>query len=217
MKFHLIYSGRLSSGQKPRPDEARDIRDQLSPQLARLWDTHRSLQSLKTSAWVPGQQPGARYVSSTPSPFYNPSPSANWDDETKKQNGFENLCEPLTVAGLPCIPLVRKSLELNCSLEILFLRTGDPGALVTQDGDIDNRMKILLDALKVPNADNVAKYPQKESPIYCLMESDSLVQGLDIDTDRLLTPTTQDDREVHLVIQVTINVLRVGEWNICLI
>jgi hypothetical protein len=214
MKFHLIYSGRLSSGTKPKPDEARDIRDQLSPQLKQLWETHHALRVLRSSSWVRGPDVKIAYLQPHPSPF---DQMIEVDEADLRKDGFINLCEPVPVDGHPFIPVARKSLDLNCSLEILFLRKGDPGALVTQDGDIDNRMKILLDALKVPPAENVRKYPQKESPTYCLLESDSLIQGLDIDTDRLLSPRTDDEKEVHLVIQVTIHVLRVGQWNVCLI
>jgi hypothetical protein len=214
MKFHLVYSGRLSSGSTPKPNEARDIRDQLSPQLKRLWETHRALQVLGSSSWVRGA--GARPVFLLPSPSPFDEMQLVEEEELHKQ-GLVNLCAPLQIAEKHYIPLVRKTLDLNCSLEILFLRKGDPGALVTQDGDIDNRMKVLLDALKMPSPDNAQKYPQSESPTYCLMESDSLVQGLDIDTDRLLFPQTQDEKEVHLVIEVTVHVLRVGHWNVCLV
>jgi len=214
MKFHLVYSGRLSSGARPRPDEARDIRHQLSPQLKRLWETHHALKVLQSSAWVRGPDCKIAYLSPVPTPF---DTLVEVSDEELTKDGFVNLCRTLEVATKPYIPLVRNSLDLNCSLEILFLRKGDPGALVTQDGDIDNRMKVLLDALKMPSAENVTKYPQQESPTYCLMESDSLIQGLSIKTDRLLSPKTEDDREVHLVIQATVHVLRVGQWNFCLL
>jgi hypothetical protein len=37
---------------------------------------------------------------------------------------------------------------------ITLLRPEAPGNIVTQGGDIDNRLKTLLDALKVPNLPN---------------------------------------------------------------
>jgi hypothetical protein len=119
-------------------------------------------------------------------------------DHQLKELAMVNLCAPVAVEGCDYIPLVRKSLDLSCSLGILFLRKGDPGALVTQDGDIDNRLKVLFDALKVPNSDNACAYPQSESSTYCLVESDNMIQGIAIETDRLLTPKTADEKEVHL-------------------
>jgi hypothetical protein len=115
------------------------------------------------------------------------------------------------------MPLVRKSLDLNCELEILFLRQQDPGDLVTQAGDIDNRAKTLLDALRMPEKDEQERVDVPESGLFTLLESDTLISRLDIDTDRLLFPQTDKPDEVHLVIQVKLNVLRVGPHNMCLL
>ena len=128
-----------------------------------------------------------------------------------------DLCEPIDVGTHKYIPLIRKSLSLNCSLKILFLRQEDPGALISKAGDIDNRIKTLLDGLKVPDKDTQDRHPPKLDPTYCLLESDFLVSDLDIDTDRLLFPETTFPNEVHLVIEVKVNVLRAGLWNLCLL
>jgi hypothetical protein len=53
--------------------------------------------------------------------------------------------------------------------------------------------------------------------MYCLLESDTLISGFEVSTGRLLFPATKYPNEVHLVIQVEIKVLRVGEWNVCLV
>ena len=42
-----------------------------------------------------------------------------------------------------------------------------------------------------------------------LMESDTLISRIDIDTDRLLSAQSEKPNEVHLVIEVSINVLTV--------
>jgi len=96
---------------------------------------------------------------------------------------------------------------LVCGLEILFLRRDDPGALIMKGGDIDNRIKTILDSLRIPeNCDEVAGYypMEGETPFFCLLESDSLVTDLNITTDRLLLPVEEGERrnEVILVIKV---------------
>jgi hypothetical protein len=58
-------------------------------------------------------------------------------------------------------------------------------------GDLDNRLKTLLDALSVPNQDQVIPDPTIDDPIHCLLEDDSLVSGLEIETRRLLTAARQ--------------------------
>jgi hypothetical protein len=48
------------------------------------------------------------------------------------------------------IPIVSKKIDLQCNLEITFLQRQAPGQLIGDGGDIDNRIKTLLDALAVP-------------------------------------------------------------------
>jgi hypothetical protein len=94
----------------------------------------------------------------------------------------------------------------------MFLRQEDPGELVLQGGDLDNRIKTLFDALRVPDGD----LAQAHNPTYCLLESDTLIDGFKVSTGRLLVPETIHANEVRLIIEVTIKVLRVGNWNQCL-
>lgn len=101
------------------------------------------------------------------------------------------------------VPLVSTRLYAIADLEVLLLRPGPPGHLLSGGGDIDNRLKTLLDSLKVPdeNALPVGIVPgPSESPFYCLLEDDKLVTGIRVETDRLLDP--QSEREVLLVIRV---------------
>ena|SRR5438034_11108659 len=111
----------------------------------------------------------------------------------------------------------QKILGLNCSLKIMFLRQEDPGELVLQGGDLDGRIKTLFDALRVFDADVEKKYPQTQNPTYCLLESDTLISSFDVSTGRLLMPQTDHPHEVHLVVEATIRVLRLGNWNVCLV
>jgi hypothetical protein len=47
-----------------------------------------------------------------------------------------------------CLPIVREDLHLVCDLDILFLRRENPGSLISGGGDLDNRLKVLFDALR---------------------------------------------------------------------
>jgi len=62
--------------------------------------------------------------------------------------GYRRLCDPLEVSGKKFLPLVRQSLSLVCKLDILFLRKEEPGGIITQSGDIDNRLKTLFDGIE---------------------------------------------------------------------
>jgi hypothetical protein len=210
MRFHLVYSGRLrASGNKGKPEDVRTIRDQFHPQLELLWNSHAALKRLRGTARVLKDPKDALS-------HWEPPGSPLWDDyidpKEPLREGFVDLCEPIEKGKKSYIPLVRKSLGLACSLEIMFLRQEDPGELVLQGGDLDNRIKTLFDALRIPDGDQ----PQTQNPTYCLLESDTLIDGFKISTGRLLMSETSHPSEVRLNIEVIIKVLRIGNWNVCL-
>jgi hypothetical protein len=84
---------------------------------------------------------------------------------------------------------------------------------VVRGGDLDNRLKTLLDALRMPLAAKEVPGPQwgvdDPSP-YCLLEDDSLVSRISIDTKRLRTrPTDQQGADyAELVVDASIVALR---------
>ena len=209
MRFRLVYNGVLpASANSSKPLDVMRIRKELSPQLKYLWETHSALKVLLNE--------GARKLPSNNFNQFAGSPSPRQLSRIMPEE-YEDLCVEIPVGDKHYMPLVRKSLDLNCELNILFLRQQDPGDLVSQGGDIDNRIKTLLDALRMPDRAEQEKAPYQERGLYCLMESDTLVSRLDIDTDRLLFPVTTKPHEVHLVIEVKINVLRVAIHNMCLL
>ncbi len=106
-------------------------------------------------------------------------------------------------AGFRFVPLVSTRLHAVAELEVTLLRPGAPGQILLGGGDIDNRLKTLLDALKVPEPNAIPKKTTPEpteNPFYCLLEDDKLVTALRVEADRLLD--AQNDREVLLVIKV---------------
>jgi hypothetical protein len=211
MRFHLVYSGPLSaSGNKSKLAEAAKIRVELHSQMQQLWQTHNALAVLKSE--------GARRDPKYPMMPGSPRKAARHQGIT----GYSDCLTYITVKDQPFFPLVRRSLDLTCELDILFLRQQDPGELISQGGDIDNRIKTLLDALRVPSPDEQERAPsivpsEEAQGLHCLLESDTLVSRLNVDTDRLLSNKTEHPNEVHLVIEVTTNVLRVGSHNLCLL
>lgn len=110
---------------------------------------------------------------------------------------LDDLADRYTAHGFRFAPLIGPHYGLACSLDILFLRRGAPGGTI-QGTDIDNRLKTLLDALKVP------KYPEElgdatpqreEDPFFCLLSDDSVITQISITTDRLLLSTVADESD----------------------
>ena len=96
------------------------------------------------------------------------------------------------------LPLIRKKLFLFCELEIILFREQPPGEIIHTGGDIDNRLKTLLDGLRMPIQEQElpdgAVPGQDETPFFCLLEDDSLVTSVAVTTrQNLRIPAASDD------------------------
>ena len=107
-------------------------------------------------------------------------------------------------------PVVTEKLYLVAELDVLLLRPASPGALIGHGGDLDNRMKILLDALRVPSTGELPKGDSPEAgeePFFCLLQDDALVTQFSVTTDRLLEDEVPKSH-VLMVIQVDVSATR---------
>jgi hypothetical protein len=106
------------------------------------------------------------------------------------------------------LPIVSKLHRQVALLNIFILWPDYPGSVITNKGDVDNRLKTLLDALRMPQNEN--EIPKDDFPrngeeiFYCLLEDDKLISKLSITTDRLLYPTSNES-EVKFFINVKIS------------
>ena len=117
------------------------------------------------------------------------------------------------VAGKSFSCIVNAKNFLVASLDIMFLRPEEPGLLVTQGGDIDNRMKTLLDALAIPKENQIkARGDENGGVVHCLLEDDNLITGLNISVDRLLD--SSEPNEVLIVIGVNVSYTRAIMTNL---
>jgi hypothetical protein len=162
------------------PKHKHDIRRALHPQLKRLWEVHPALNSNKNA------------------------------DGTDRPV-TESIGDYFKLGQFRFVPLAMEKQSLLVGLEILFLRTGTPGKLM-KSGDIDNRLKTLFDAIKMPRFEGEigATAPEPgENPMFVLLQDDSLVSHVSVETDVLLEPTPSAegaflDNDSRLVITVTV-------------
>lgn len=92
---------------------------------------------------------------------------------------------------------------LRRELDILLFRRQELGHLVQHGGDLDNRLKTLLDALRMPTAQEIPPGDAPgagEQPFHCLLEDDALVSKVSVETERWLE--NAPDGHVALVISV---------------
>lgn len=193
-----------------RAPHKHDIRRCFHKQLKQLWATNRFL---KDHRMVASNRFGIQKY-----------PNGNID-----LGSVSDLDEPMSEVianlyrenGYRFLPLIREEMSLLCSLDILFLRRDLPGSVI-EAGDLDNRIKTLIDALRRPkNGLELAgnETPATgEDPFYCLLEDDKLVTALRVETDTLLDPPTgakvDDMRKVRLVITVDIKPFDITMFNL---
>src|SRR6202044_293722 len=150
MKFTLTYDGSLPASANKAKNQAKwDIRAKLHPQLKDLWANHPALVELQRDGrYFPKRgQAGLRQAHH----LYAASSPVVWHAaEQRASSEILDLCESIDKHGAWFRPLVRESFALHCGLKILFLRREQPGR-VYQGGDIDWRLKTLLDALTMPH------------------------------------------------------------------
>lgn len=121
--------------------------------------------------------------------------------------GFEGiraqdyLADRYQCNGVSFIPLVTEDLGVGVKLDILMLRPDQPGMTLMQSGDIDNRLKTIFDALRIPLIGERCD-PNGEQRVFCLFDNDKMVNHVSVTTDLLLGETKIN--EVRLVITVTI-------------
>lgn len=216
MKFTLVYDGDLpASGNSPKTVAVSRIRNVFHDQFADLWQSHIVCRQLARTARVYKERMVVGRV-----PIWDPQ-NRNYDEPVVPINPERqiDLVGPIAVDGVGSfVPLVRKSLYVTAALDIQFLRHEDPGALVLQGGDLDNRLKTLFDALRMPSAVEGARGDTPTAdPLWCLLESDTLISDFSVKTGRLLGDPTKKPHAVRLWIDVTVKVLRVIDQNLCLV
>jgi len=179
MEFRLTYAGPVMSRRFPGADHKQEIRKVFHAQLKNWWQVNPYLKH--------GMPVEFGYDTSA-NPAYHVAKSHQIPLVDWVANNFP-------MGQYRFVPLVRKDLGLLCSIDILFMRPGHPGGIIRPSrGDLDNRVKTVIDALRKPeNMSELGVYsaPQVgEDPFFCLLEDDSLITRLTVETDVLLEPVS---------------------------
>lgn len=209
MQFRLTYEGPLrpSGNNTSYGTHKHEIRRAFHPQLKRLWETDLNLRQIGAADYD-------HFV----------DPSNDWRLRTKERRTIlQALADDHPLQDYRFVPLVSKELSLSCGLDILFLRYGVPGDLL-RNGDIDNRVHTLIDALQRPTHLQEIGTPYtaprpSEHPFFVLLENDALVSKLAVETDNLLEPLAggiPEASDARVVITVTVRPTIATYYNLAL-
>ena len=196
MEFRLTYAGPLYATQRGaqgaqrdrRSDHKHAIRRVFHEQLKKLWAIYPALdETLPRPVAIGGAEGG-------------PPPALTIQELAAKHLNY----------GFNFVPLVTDELRLLCGLDILILRDQKPGGIIetgNYGGDVDNRLKTLINSLAIPTANEY--YSERlvlgdEKPLFCLLEDDKLITKVSFETDYLLEEI-KDKTSIHDV-RVLINV-----------
>jgi hypothetical protein len=172
MKFTLTYFGELhaAGNNSPRAKEKWDIRKALHPQLDELWQTHPVLKGFGLAA--EGRVRIDSHLRTGHDPSWRRPPEPRVEVEMRMERNARTvnaIRKPINVGGFGFIPLVRHSLSLACDLDIIFMRKEEPGSLILQGGDIDNRLKTLFDGLRALTKDEMKIGSPEHDAFFCLL------------------------------------------------
>jgi len=192
VEFRLIYAGNqlVADGDATQKHV---IRKALHPQLKHLWASNFLLSDM-----------ARRYGL-----VANRNTSGMSEDEIARmmrETFFAKVGNLYSRGNFHFVPLIEQSLCLRVSLDILFLRR-DQHPLIKAGGDIDNRLKTLFDAFRVPETTaGLGGVPEDgEDPFFVLMQDDCLISEVRVNTDNLLLlpqNTAPSAKDCFLVIDV---------------
>jgi hypothetical protein len=185
LEFRLTYEGPLlgASRNDTRSNHKHNVRKSLHSQLLDLWTKNHSL-----NAWELN------------------------NEQNKRERACVALANRFVLNGIGFVPLSWDGLGVACKLDVLMLRSDQPGQTLMQSGDIDNRLKTLFDAFRIPTAGESCPTEDSPNPFFCLLEDDSLINHLSVTTDLLLG--AKDVNDVRLVVTVTMWPIRSMLHNI---
>lgn len=147
--------------------------------------------------------------------FFHPQLRYHWDHDpylelrnvdsllSKKNSNTFYFCNFDKVRIIPLV-INQPSMKLVCELNIRLATRTMPGGII-QKGDLDNRVKTLLDSLRMPTHKHKQEWPkpdQYETPFFCLLEDDCLISKLSVITERNLEAPIGDEKESDVLLTI---------------
>jgi hypothetical protein len=108
------------------------------------------------------------------------------------------------VAGAKFTSLANKVFGLHARIDVTMLSVGNAGIFSAAQGDIDNRLKTLFDALSIPPESQAASVRSTLPDLtVCLVEDDQLIREVRVRVGELLLPV-EDKSTVLVIVHATL-------------
>jgi Holliday junction resolvase RusA-like endonuclease len=187
LKFTLTYRGSLRASQNLHPGSDGPVRHWPLKHRMRL-QFHEQLRTVwKTRQFLVDNQVGPQ----------------------SKSYHIERLAIANTIPPWNFVPLITEDLSLRTKIEVTVLRVDHPHLNLWSEsaGDVDNRVKTIIDALRMPRGydgyDQLEPGPD-ENPMFVLVQDDQLFDAVYAETDHLLrVPKGEDASYAEVTITVT--------------
>ena len=205
MEFTLRYVGPIPSGNRG----IHKIRIAFDEQLADLWARDLRLKDVD-------QTQIRRFVRSDRFP-YDVRQQEKQEKVRPTPDGVHGYHE---VRGVRFVPLVTRWRYLRCELAVRLHRyEGDlhTGGVLYHGGDLDNKAKALIDALRMPMGprDLPSNVSHPRPLFFCVLEDDRLVTKLTLESRNRLGPRPRKREMTNLDVDVDIRIFPVhGVGNI---
>jgi len=190
MEFTLRYRGPLPphSVREKRVPEKQSVRRHIHAQLETLWATDPRLVKINPKTLQASIRKGAAF------------------DVQRPIVGDDKFFYRYSLGGFDFIPLINTPSEARCHLAIRLYCANAPGNIIFDGGDLDNRLKTLFDALRMPlDEDQLGESAATNGEtLFCLLESDRLITKVSVESIRLLGPIPEDRSYAELDIDVTV-------------
>jgi hypothetical protein len=199
MEFTLKYRGDIRSGVAIK----HALRRSFHEQLGEIWRTHNVLSRIDRDKLPAPVKSADDLHYDLPRPL---TPSGDQD--------LSAFLFRFVLCGTAWVPLVTYPMEAHCHLAVRLGRPTRPGTILFGGGDIDNRIKIILDALRMPqHVQEVASGVAVEPEMFALLADDNLVTRLSITTYQLLSGyRSNDDMDVDIDVTVRAITPMAGTW-----
>jgi hypothetical protein len=193
--FDLTYSGRLSgsSNSKPQNKFKNELRNHFHQQLCALSGRPGMYENI---CWMTEARVKGNVLVEIPSA------------QKRRRYSYMEGHHYVTFHGSRYVPLITRSRGLVCHLAITLHRREKPGGIIL-GADIDNRLKTIFDALRIPHsADEAGSDTNRPDPFFCVLEDDSLITNLSVNTRELLRPATEHENAdyAELTIHVAVKI-----------